>query len=486
MGLFSSSTEKTKEGIDRAQALADKTQHAITQGMGSVGHGIPGVEWDPDMTGLSPDERAVAESVSRAINDPNSDEAKWFRSMEEEGIGPETFNMQQRESAEKFGGKPLFITPAMAKAWGYIRANGGMENARFMPPYGVPGYEAPSGTVEPVYREPTDKELIAGKLKPYNAPQMENPTTQLEAGKRVVAEGLPIQERDLVQRQEDSDAARAVADLRDIGSQRMAIEEMKGLYKQGGLGAQDRARLAEIQQRNAQIEKSQRDAIAQQMEMRGLGGGGQELMGALAAQQGGNQARSMESLGVEALAEQRKDALLGSIGDLGSTMREESFDEAFKRGTAADDINQFNIKSANDALMRDIAYNQTVAADFADKKTKADQDNTKMYNATKMGNTDILNAGIVSDADYWRLVGGNNNKLANDAEWYNTEGDWRSAAMTQGLYVPFMGGTFGSTGGLTSSMVGAGATADAANSGKQGQIFSGVLGLGNTLLEGAF
>jgi hypothetical protein len=114
------------------------------------------------------------------------------------------------------------------------------------------------------------------------------------------------------------------ADTHAQGVQQNAVDELLGLYKQGGLGAQERAARAKARADSENWLKGQREADQQDLATRGLSGSGSELATLSADRQGAASRLSAADLETSASAEKRAlDALLGSSG-LATTMRNQS------------------------------------------------------------------------------------------------------------------------------------------------------------------
>jgi hypothetical protein len=140
----------------------------------------------------------------------------------------------------------------------------------------------------------------------------------------------------------------ASADRGSIAAQRRALQQMQGIYDAGGYTDSERAQLQMAQRDAANAERSQRLAVQESARARGMGGGGMELMGALAAQQGGAN-RSSDWANQIAVAGQMRalQALQGS-GTMAGQMRGQSFAEDAARRSAADAWNQYQTSLIND------------------------------------------------------------------------------------------------------------------------------------------
>jgi hypothetical protein len=102
------------------------------------------------------------------------------------------------------------------------------------------------------------------------------------------------------------------ADPNAEGAQKQAINEMFGLYNQGGLTARDRAARAKNRAEAENLIQGQTSAAQQDLAERGMGGGGAEIAALLGAQQGAAGRLSGADLQTSADSEQRAlDALMG-------------------------------------------------------------------------------------------------------------------------------------------------------------------------------
>lgn len=133
----------------------------------------------------------------------------------------------------------------------------------------------------------------------------------------------------------------AAADPYSIESQRRALQQMQGIYDAGGYTDTERAQLQLSQRDAAMGERSQRLAALEGARARGMGGGGMELMGALAAQQGGANRASDWANQIAIAGQQRALQALQNSGQMASQMRSQSFGEDSGRRAAADAWNQY-------------------------------------------------------------------------------------------------------------------------------------------------
>lgn len=138
----------------------------------------------------------------------------------------------------------------------------------------------------------------------------------------------------------DSEAGQATAAAYTIGSQNDALQAMQDVYNHKGLTDADRNALRASQAANAQAMRSQNEAVMSNFRERGMGGGGADLAAMLSGNSALANANSQSMAGINQQAQLRALQAMQGAGNLSSNMRNSSFDESFKRGSAIDDWNQ--------------------------------------------------------------------------------------------------------------------------------------------------
>jgi hypothetical protein len=146
-----------------------------------------------------------------------------------------------------------------------------------------------------------------------------------------------------------SKRATVQADPAAIAAQQRAMDELFGIYSQGGATAQDRAREAQARANSDQYLRSQREAHQQDLAERGMGGSGAEIGMLLGDRQNAGQQMSQSDLETQAMHEQRAMDALMRGGDLAGKMRGSSFEEAGYRGEAEDELAAMNNLIVNKA-----------------------------------------------------------------------------------------------------------------------------------------
>lgn len=125
------------------------------------------------------------------------------------------------------------------------------------------------------------------------------------------------------------------------------MDALSGLEERamGGLTASDLAEIADIR-RGISGAASARDAtILQNMEQRGLGGSGAELVNRMQSGQDAQQMAAQETEKMAALNQQAKLAALQEMGGMASQIRGQDYGEQAQLASAKDLINQFNTQN---------------------------------------------------------------------------------------------------------------------------------------------
>lgn len=147
-----------------------------------------------------------------------------------------------------------------------------------------------------------------------------------------------------------------------------------------GMSATARAEMNKLRMQAARDEQSRRQSLMQQMQARGLAGGGAELAAQLASQQG---AATQEAEAADRLAaqqEQAKMSALTQMGGMAGQVRGQEFDIARTKAEAADRFKMFDISAKRDIEQRRAAQ-ETAARQYAIQNQQRLADiNTQMAN----------------------------------------------------------------------------------------------------------
>lgn len=170
-------------------------------------------------------------------------------------------------------------------------------------------------------------------------------------------------------------------------AQLKALEQIQGIASEGGMTAQDKAQLNDIQSQSAQAERGGREAILMNARERGVGGSGVALASQMLNQQSSADRANSQGLDVAAMAQQRALDAIRQSGELGGQIQSQQFSEEAQKAQAQDAINQFNT-----ANRQDVVNANTMA------RNNAQYRNTDMKQDISNQNVSLANEKARSDA----------------------------------------------------------------------------------------
>lgn len=156
-------------------------------------------------------------------------------------------------------------------------------------------------------------------------------------------------------------------------AQMQALAKLGEIGTQGGMTAEDNARLAEVTSRTGADARGAREAIMMNAKERGVSGGGNELADQLIAAQGAAGQANRGGLDVAAQASERALKALQETGQLGGQIRGQEYNEASSAAAAKDAIEKFNTANKQSVVNANVdRTNAAQAANLAEKTRIAD------------------------------------------------------------------------------------------------------------------
>jgi hypothetical protein len=187
--------------------------------------------------------------------------------------------------------------------------------------------------------------------------------------------------------QQGSSAMNGVAtDPRLKQAQLQALSSLQNISNNGGRTLQDQANENQVLGQSNQQEASNRAAILQNMQTRGMAGSGFELASQLAGQQGAATRANQQMTDINAQAQQRALQAIQMGGTMSGQMQSQDFGQQAQVASANDIISRFNSQNA-----------QSVAGN----------------------NTDIQNKGQLTNLQNNQRIADTNTGFANQQEMYN-------------------------------------------------------------------
>jgi hypothetical protein len=199
--------------------------------------------------------------------------------------------------------------------------------------------------------------------------------------------------------------------LRDISvdprlkeSQIDSLGALQEIAAGGGFTAADEANLSRIQNDNSTADRGRRDSILQNMQQRGMGGSGLELLAQLQSSQAATDRNAQQGLDVAGMAQQRAlDAIIKG-GGIAGDIRSQDFGEQERVAQARDEISKFNASNTNNMNQWNAGQANSMGLANAEGKFKAGTFNSgkaldaKKFNAGNQFEASKINTGYANDA----------------------------------------------------------------------------------------
>jgi hypothetical protein len=189
-----------------------------------------------------------------------------------------------------------------------------------------------------------------------------------------------------------SEMSKVSTDPRLKDAQMSALQKLQRTAE-GGLDVGDKASLQAVKDQATQQEKSQRQAILQNMAARGMAGSGAELASQMSAQQGAADRNARGGLEVAAQAQRRALEAAMQSGQLGGQIRGQDFEEQAQKARAVDAIRQFNAANSISMQQRNVDRNNNAQAANLGNAQDISNRNTGSLNQQKQ-----INAGVSQQA----------------------------------------------------------------------------------------
>ncbi len=214
-------------------------------------------------------------------------------------------------------------------------------------------------------------------------------------------------------------------DPRLRAEQMSALEQMSGLAE-GKMNPADAAAFELARRQSAAEAQAKEGQILQNMQQRGQGGSGAELMARLQANQSGADRLQQAELEQAKAMQQARMAALTQQANMSGQLRSQDYGEQSNLAKAKDLINQFNTQNAQGVQQRNVG-----------SKNNAQLTNLQNQQNTANMNTDLKNKQQISNKGLLQQQFGNQLQLANaKAGQYQNESQAQAqqAAQTAGMW----------------------------------------------------
>jgi hypothetical protein len=212
--------------------------------------------------------------------------------------------------------------------------------------------------------------------------------------------------------QQGSEMNNIQTDPRLMNAQMNALHTMQQIGG-GGLRPEDQAALAQIRDQNNQQSNSNRQAILQSMQQRGIGGSGAELAAQLSNSQSAANRGSAEDMNVASQASQRALQAIYGSGQMGAQMQGQQFNQSAQKAQAQDVINRYNAMNAQQVGNQNVAYGNNAQAQNLASKQALMNANTGIGNQQTMYNAQIPQEIYQDQLGKAGAVAGQDSNIAN-------------------------------------------------------------------------
>lgn len=172
-------------------------------------------------------------------------------------------------------------------------------------------------------------------------------------------------------------------------AQDKALNQLQSLGEEGGLNLNDKADLQEQMIENANKDKSNRDAITDDMARRGQLGSGMSLQAQLEGTQAAGDRDAQNRLKVLGSAQDRALQSIAGAGELAGNMQSADYQRQSDLASARDRINQFNTQNAQSVQQRNVASRNEAASKNLENQQNVMNSNTELANKEQQYNKEL-------------------------------------------------------------------------------------------------
>jgi len=200
-------------------------------------------------------------------------------------------------------------------------------------------------------------------------------------------------------------------DPRLAQAQMQALEQLSG-YSRGEMTPGDMAALDQIRRNAAAQGQARQQAILSEMQQRGQGGSGAELIARLKAGQAEADRASQEGAALQQMLQQRALQAITNQAQLGGSMRSQEFGEKSDIAKAKDIVNQFNLQNKQNIGQRNISeQNRAQMLNLAERQRIADQ-SVALRNQQQQYNKQLEQRRFANEMQRARAAAGQNAQMA--------------------------------------------------------------------------
>lgn len=198
-------------------------------------------------------------------------------------------------------------------------------------------------------------------------------------------------------------------------AQNQALAELQSIVSGGGLNDSDKADLGKIRQNSLNELKSQQMNTKEDMARRGMGGSGLELAQRMGAEEAAINQMADSDLQVGDIATQRKLQAISELGNMGSRMEGQQFDQEARKAQARDTISQFNTSLRQRQNSGNVGLKNAAQQTNLGNRQKIKDSNVDIRNQEQTRNKDLYQTQFSNNKDIAALRAGAYDKTAENA-----------------------------------------------------------------------
>jgi hypothetical protein len=219
-------------------------------------------------------------------------------------------------------------------------------------------------------------------------------------------------------------------------------EALMGMQERAneGLTAQEQADINALRRGTAQQENARQGSILQNMEQRGMGGSGAELLSRIASSQQAAQQAGVASESEAAQIAQRKLEALAQLGSMASSQQAQSFGQQAQKASASDTIAQLNQAARYNVQGTNVANLNQAALDKAKLQQELEGVRANTANTQEQYNKGLVQQKFQNDMSKAGAAANAYTGAANNATQAGATQAANTMAMWQGIGNAGMGG----------------------------------------------
>lgn len=257
-------------------------------------------------------------------------------------------------------------------------------------------------------------------IKGTQLPDIESMKLQLQ---QLVEQGQISPEEAQTYFQQQSEMSNISLDPRFKNAQLDALSSLQNISDEGGINANMRSQLNDIQTDEDTRARGAREAILQNAQARGVGGSGVELLNNLTNAQDSATRSSQRGFDVAAQAQQNALQSLQAAGQLGGQLQGQEFNQQAQIAGANDSINRFNTQNQQNVNSQNVAARNVAQEKNLASKQNVANSNVDLANKQQQYNNELVQQNFQNQLSKNTAAANALNKVAAAQDAKNAQSD---------------------------------------------------------------